>query len=109
MEVKMNVPTCLQYEVYGCIFLNGVKYIRADLREKPPENKTKWHTSSVPPSDDRTILVSWQDGDGRWANPIRAYYYAEDQEYYAIDTLIAVAINAAVWTDMPDMPIEGEK
>lgn len=79
-------------------------------KEMKNENKTTYsswiNAIEETPEDDSTILVSWQDSDGKWACPIRAYYYKEDQEYYSIDTIVAIPVNAEIWHPLPKLPGE---
>ena len=58
-----------------------------------------WRTKDQKPEDDATILVKNSKIEDQ--TPIRAYYVEDYDEYFSLDSHIAMALSITHWMPMP--------
>jgi len=64
----------------------------------------KWKPVTIKPEDEQNVLVSWEDSDGNWQGPFRAYYCADEQRFFLTDGTIAFPALVEIWIEIPEFP-----
>lgn len=94
------------------ILTNSGRFFAKKYKDKSEPEKEKiaqpdqkegvvWKSHLVHPSDDRNILVVWQDSDGDYSEPIRAYYDEDEAEYFSLDSIMTFPLSPSHWCELP--------
>lgn len=69
------------------LIINGTIYKCIEYAKSVDPLKNGWHTF-IPDMDldeEATYLVSWISNEGKYSNPIRAFWENDDQAFFPID------------------------
>jgi len=62
----------------------------------------QWKPSTLKPTNDQSILISWRNSERKWQGPYLGYYVADEDKYFTIDSGIPVQVD--IWIELPEFP-----
>jgi hypothetical protein len=63
-----------------------------------------WKPAHILPDDEDNVLVTWQDRDGDYQGPYRAYFNSDNSRFFPIDSLCNCPLDIDFWIEMPEFP-----